>query len=363
MYGLAVLCSKSGNLWYHKTFKQGWGLQAEALESLLLGGITYTLWCSYDDLYNEDIQDNNFVVDFPKKQTRIYCALFDDDVWMVSMHTSISTDFAKHIISRTKKLWDSIQDASSVIGNNAIIESASNLTISKADEEKREAGVGLHWARGVLRKRTLKKGFLDLIKTDVRALLSRQCESIGGVQCLVVWDKIISNFSETFHRKNNVLKKLCPCIPWKEIRTRCYTGRSKEQMTQFLNYGIKLYIDLRASPEVNIPWQFQTLILKQVLPGINFEEVKKSSKNREHSSSTKDPRGYLYNLLTNVKRRTVLEQEENACYNYIWTIMMGDLLIFIAVKESTDINTFVSQNWTELNELGTLLKFTMIRSR
>jgi len=325
MYGLGVLCASKGNLWYHKSFKRGWGLQEGKVDSLLLGGIIYTLWCSYADMYSKDVDIEHIVLHFPKKETRLYLAKYDTNVWMVSMHASISTEFAKHIVIKAKESWDSIKNSSNILENSTY------------------NAVGLHWAKDELRKRndmnTLKHGFLEYIKTDVQLQLRKKCESIGGLQCLVVWDKSMPNFSfETFQKKKNTMRKLLPCLPCEE----------KPHTTRLLNYSCKFYIDLRESPEANFPWQFQSLILKHVIPGLDLEQMKNSSKNK----------GYLYNLLTDVRGKT----KNKFTYDCIWTIMLGDLLIFIAVKESKDINSFVSQHWIEINEMGTLLEFSMIRA-
>jgi len=315
MNGLTIISAKSGKLLYHKAFTKGWGVQEEYIDPLILGGVFYTLWCSSVDLCVENLtvrkdrEDAEKSLDlvFPEKETRLHFAESNEAIWVISMKSIISSETARHILDEAMKNWESIKDAE----NNGI----SDETLGKPEM--------------IL----IKHNFMDILRNFGKELLDDIFRQDEGMECLVVW-------GPPFFRGG--FEDLI-AIPTKKSIFNCFACmRIKEEPTPKYK---TVYLDCENSPTYNSQSKFIRLVEQRIMPTLDFEQLLRYSR---------EP-GCHYTSQANIPKEK--KMKENLYY-----IVIGDLLLFLGLQETRDINCILSKNWSDIQELEAIMNFSMEHS-
>jgi len=308
MNGLTIICAKGGKLLYHKAFQKGWGVQEEFIDPLILGGVFYTLWCNSIDLYVRGDVEKSLDLVFPEKQTRLHFTESNNVIWVLSMKSTVSSKTAKNVLHQAMKNWESIKDC----GKDGISEGM--------------------LARPEISQ--IKHNFMDILRSCGEDMLIDIFNQDGAMQCLVVWGPpfFCGAFGDLIALP--VKRSIFNCMACMKIK--------EEPMPKYKS----VYLDSQCTPTVNGQSKLRGLIEQRIMPTLDFEQLGVYSKDPGcHHTSQAD---LSHGKKTNKK---------------IWYIVMGDLLVFVALEECRDINCLLSKNWSNIQELEAIMKFTMKRSK
>jgi len=304
MNGLTIICAKGGKLLYHKAFTKGVGIQEEFIDPLILGGVFYTLWCSSTELCAKDDTEKSLDLVFPEKQTRLCFAESNDAIWVISMKSIVSSKTARHILDQAMQNWKSFKDDE----DNSI----SDGTIARPE------------------MRVIKQNFIDVLRNFGQELLDNIFRQDGGMQCLVVW-------GPPFFRGG--FRDIIPVPPKKSIFNCVACMRIEEPRPKYKS----VYLDCQNSPTDNGQSQLRKLVEQRVMPNLDFEELLIYSR---------EP-GCHYTAKADLPEKGKKKHKD------IWYIVIGDLLVFLALNETRDINGLLSKNWSDVQELEAIMNFTI----